>query len=165
LSQKPDVNDIVSEAIEKYGNLIRRICFINLKNKADIEDIFQEVFLKLLLHDKSFESDEHEKAWLCRVAFNQCKDLHKSFWHSRVGSIEDMDIPYDTPEQSELIPAVLALPSDWRQVIYLHFCEVVTIPEIAEVLGKNANTVYTYLRRAKLRLKGKLEEDFHNGRL
>ncbi|MHB8961944.1 MAG: sigma-70 family RNA polymerase sigma factor [Saccharofermentanales bacterium] len=160
-----DTNDRVSEAVEKYGNLIRRICFLNLRNKSDLEDVFQEVFLKLLLHEEPFENEEHTRAWLCRVTFNLCKDLHKSFWHSRVGSLEEMDIPYDTPEQSELIPAVLALPADWKEVIYLHFYEEMTIPQIAGILGKNTNTVYTILRRAKVRLRGNLEEDFLHGRL
>ena len=64
-----------------------------------MDDIFQEVFLKYLLHSDPFESKEHEKAWLCRVAFNQCKDFHKSFWQRKVGSIEEMEIPYESPEQ------------------------------------------------------------------
>ena len=149
----------VSEAIEKYSNMIRRICFISLKNMADVEDVFQEVFLKFYLHYDSFQNEEHEKAWLCRVAFNQCKDFHKNFWHKRVSSIEEMEIPYESPEQSYLIEAVLALPADWKQVVYLHFYEGMTIPEIANVMNKNVNTVYTNLRRAKERLKFKLKED------
>ncbi len=155
----------VSEAVEKHGNMIRRICFLNLANKSDVEDIFQEVFLKLLLRAEPFESEEHEKAWLCRVTFNQCKDLHKSFWHRNVGSIEDLEIPYESPEQSEVIAEILALPPDWKQVIYLHFYEQMTVPEIAALLKRNANTVYTMLRRAKARLKTDLEEDFKNGNL
>ncbi|MHB1485757.1 MAG: RNA polymerase sigma factor [Saccharofermentanales bacterium] len=158
-------NDRVSEAVEKYGDMIRRICFLNLKNKADVEDIFQEVFLKLLLHTEPFENEEHERGWLCRVTFNQCKDLHKSFWRRKVESIEDMDIPYECPEQSEEILAVLSLPHDWKQIIYLHYYEEMTIPEIAALLKKNKNTVYTNLRRAKASLKANLEEEFLHGRL
>lgn len=165
MNQTSGTNDRVSEAVEKYGDMIRRICFLNLKNKSDVEDIFQEVFLKFLLNIDSFENEEHEKAWLCRVTFNQCKDLHKSFWRRNVGSIDDMDIPYESPEQSEHIAAVLSLPPDWKQIIYLHYYEEMTIPEIAILLKKNKNTVYTNLRRAKASLKAKLEEDFLHGRL
>lgn len=39
-------NDFVSEAIEKHADLVRRICYLHLKNKADVEDVFQEVFLQ-----------------------------------------------------------------------------------------------------------------------
>ena len=155
-----EVSDRASEAVEKYGDLIRRICFLNLENKTDVEDVFQDVFLKFMLHSNSFENEEHEKAWLCRVTYNQCKDLRKSFWKSRVDSIEEMEIPCETPEPSAIINAVLALPPDLRQIIYLHFYEGMTIPEIAVIMSKNINTVYTKLHRAKAKLKTKLREDY-----
>jgi RNA polymerase sigma factor (sigma-70 family) len=164
LDQQANQNDRITAMVEKYGDLIRRICFINLRNPSDVEDVFQEVFLKLFIREQPFENEIHEKAWLCKVAFNQCKDVNKSFWRTRVGSIEDLEIPYETPEQEELIPAVLALPPEWRQIIYLHYYEEMTIPEIAGLMGKKINTVYTHLRRAKKRLEGKLKEDDPDGR-
>ncbi len=140
--------------------MIRRICIVNLRNRADAEDVFQEVFLKLLLRTEPFENDAHEKAWLCKVAFNQCKDLHKSFWHRNVRTIEDLEISYETPGQSAVISAVLALPPDWKQIVYLHYYEQMSIPEIAALMKKNTNTVYTMLRRAKKSLKANLEVEF-----
>jgi RNA polymerase sigma-70 factor (ECF subfamily) len=165
LNKTYGTDDQISTAVEKYGDMIRRICFLNLRNDSDVEDVFQEVFLKFFLHADNFENEEHEKAWLCRVAFNQCKDLRKSFWKSRVSSIEDMEIPYESPEQSNLISAVKALPPELKQVIYLHFYEQMTIPEIASVMNKNVNTVYSVLRRAKEKLKSRLKEDYFNGTL
>lgn len=38
----------VNQAVDKYANLITRICFIYLKNEADTQDVFQSVFLKYL---------------------------------------------------------------------------------------------------------------------
>lgn len=136
--------------------MVRRICFLYLKNYVDVEDVFQEVFLKFFQHYDLFESDEHQKAWLCRVAFNQCKDLCKSFWHRKVVSIEKMEVPYENTEQSELMKTVLGLPSDQKEVVYLHYYENRTIPEIAEIMQKNTNTVYSILRRAKTQLKKKV---------
>lgn len=158
MSQLFGTDDDVSAAIEKHADMVRRICFLYLKNHADVEDVFQEVFLKFFLHYSSFESDEHQKAWLCRVAFNACKDLCKSFWHRSVVSIEDLEIPCETPEQRELMKTVLALPPDQKEVVYLHYYENRTIPEIAEIMQKNTNTVYSILRRAKAQLKKKLGE-------
>jgi RNA polymerase sigma-70 factor (ECF subfamily) len=165
LGQSFGTNDRVSEAVEKYGNMVRRICFLDLRNKHDVEDVFQEVFLKFLLHADSFQSEEHEKAWLCRVTFNQCKDLQKSFWRKKVDSIENLEIPYDSPEQSGLMQAVLSLPQRWKRIIYLHYYEGMTVPEIAVLMNKNVNTVYTDLRRAKAQLKLKLKGDFFDGTL
>ena len=73
----------VNRALKLYADTVRRICFMYLKNDADVEDVFQEVFLKYLLHSSSFESDAHEKAWLIRVSINACRDVLKSFFEKR----------------------------------------------------------------------------------
>ena len=158
MSQLSGTNDTITAAIEKYSDMIRRICFLYLKNDADVEDVFQEVFLKFFQNFDTFESEEHQKAWLCRVAFNKCKDLHKSFWRKNVVGIEDRELPYELPEQSEVTKAVLELPPDQKELIYLHYYEGRPIPEIAEIMQKNQNTVYSLLRRAKTRLKKKVSE-------
>ena len=69
----------VNQAVDKYANLITRICFLYLKNEADTQNVFQSVFLKYLKYNKSFESDENEKAWFIRVSINTCKDVLKNF--------------------------------------------------------------------------------------
>lgn len=59
--------DELNRAIELYSDTVKRICLIHLKNGADIENIFQIVFLKYVLSSIVFENAEHEKAWLIRV--------------------------------------------------------------------------------------------------
>lgn len=59
---------------KNYYALVFRIAFSELKSHADVDDIVQDVFLKLLLYQPAFESAEHEKAWLIRITINLCKD-------------------------------------------------------------------------------------------
>lgn len=151
----------VNRAVETYSNMIRRLCMIHLKNYADTEDIFQTVFLKYVLSSISFESEAHEKAWFIRVTINACKDLLKSFFRSRVTSLDEVleqpaEIP---PDYREVLEAVLSLPKKYRDVVYLHYYEDYTAPEISEILGKNVNTVYTLLNRSKQALREKLGGD------
>jgi RNA polymerase sigma-70 factor (ECF subfamily) len=153
---------MISMAIEKHADMVRRICFLYLKNRADVEDVFQEVFLKFFLHADSLQDEEHQKAWLCRVTFNKCKDLSRCFWRKKVVSLDDEQIPYENAEQGELIEAVLQLPSEEKELIYLHYYEGRPIPEIAVIIGKKTNTVYTQLRRAKRLLKEKVGESWAN---
>lgn len=150
-----------ARAIERYSDTVRRLCMIHLKNYADTEDIFQTVFLKYVLSSVSFESDEHEKAWFIRVTINACKDLLKSFFRSRTVSLEDvMELPAElSPDHSEVLEAVLSLPQKYRDVVYLHYFEEYTAPEISHALGKNINTVYTLLTRSKQILREKLGGD------
>lgn len=146
-------------ALQCYGDKVRRICFIHLNNRSDVEDVFQNVFLKYALYEAEFESDDHKRAWLFRVAINACKDLHKSFWKTKVSSIEDADTANLAISDSnrEILDAVLRLkPPKYRDVIYLHYYEGYKAAEIASILGQKENTIYTWLTRAREQLKESL---------
>lgn len=151
----------VNRAIDRYSDTVRRLCMIHLKNHADTEDIFQTVFLKYVLSSVSFENEEHEKAWFIRVTINACKDLLKSFFRSRTVSLDEvMDQPaWTAPDHRELLEAVLSLPQKYREVVYLHYYEEYTAPQISRIIGKNVNTVYTHLTRANEMLREKLGGD------
>lgn len=150
-----------ARAIERYGDTVRRLCLVHLKNPADTEDIFQNVFLKYVLSPVVFESPEHEKAWLIRVTINACRDLVKSFFRSRTVPLEELlDQPAPLSEEHrEVLEAVLALPRKYRDAVYLHYYEGYTAAEIGKLLGKNTNTVYTLLNRAREQLRETLGGD------
>lgn len=148
LIQMNVVEGDISAIIEKYGDMVRRICFLYLRNRADVEDVFIAYFLNV----NSFQNDQHQKAWLCRVTFNKCKDLKKSGGHKRIVSIENREIPFESKEQSDIMMAVLQLPEIYKELIYLHYYEGWTIPEIPKSTRQNENTVYSQLRRAKKKL-------------
>lgn len=150
-----------NRAIELYSDMIRKICMLHLKNYADTEDIFQTVFMKYLLHTAPFESEEHEKAWFIRVTVNACKDLLKSFFRRNAVPLEELsEQAAALPEQDrEVLEAVLALPSKYKDVVYLHYYEGYSAAEIGRILNKNVNTVYTLLSRAREQLKQMLGGD------
>ncbi len=144
-------------AIERYSDTVRRLCAVHLKNEADTEDIFQTVFLKYVLSSVSFESDEHEKAWFIRVTINACKDLLKSFFRRTVSLDELTERPAEPPpDYRDVREAVFSLPQKYRDIVYLHYFEEYTAPEISRILEKNVNTVYTLLTRSKQMLREKL---------
>lgn len=147
----------VNRVIELYGDTVRRLCMIYLKNYADTEDIFQNVFLKYATSSVKFENDEHEKAWFIRVTINKCKDLLKSFFRNRTVSLDDIvEKPEAMPsDYREVLEAVLSLPLKYRNVVYLHYYEGYSAPQISHILGKNVNTVYTLLTRSKKMLREK----------
>ncbi len=148
----------VSIAVERHSDMIRRLCMIHLKNYHDTQDIFQTVFLKYVLSSVVFENEEHEKAWFIRVTLNACKDLLKDFFHTRVVSMDELGEQASSfsSDNMEVLEAVQSLPSKYKNVVYLHFYEGYTAPEIGKILGKNVNTIYTYLTRSKNMLREKL---------
>ena len=147
-----------NRAIDRYADLVRRLCMVHLKNPADTEDIFQTVFLKYVLSSASFESPEHEKAWFIRVTINACRDLLGSFFRKNTVPLDQLlDQPAPMGEDHrEVLEAVLSLPPKYKDAVYLHYYEGYTAPEIGRILGKNVNTVYTLLGRARQLLKEKL---------
>lgn len=148
----------VNIAINRYADMVRRICFLHLKNYDDTEDIFQTVFLKYMLHKGVFFDSEHEKSWIIRVTINACKDFLKSFYNKNTVSLDNAYYIEDSSysEESDVLGAVLSLPEKYKNVVYLHYYEGYTAPEISKITGKKENTVYTLLSRARSLLKEKL---------
>lgn len=96
---------------------------------------------------------------MIRVTINACKDLLRSFFRSRTVPLEQLveaPQPFE-PDERDLLEAVLALPAQYKDVVYLYYYEQYTALEIAQILHKNVNTVYTLLRRARERLRKDLE--------
>ena len=95
------------------------------------------------------------------MTINACRDLLKSFFRSRTVSLDTLlDQPAElTQEDHAVLEAVLALPPKYRDVVYLHYYEGYTAPQIGQILKKNVNTIYTLLGRAKQALRETLGGD------
>lgn len=149
-------------AVEMYSDDVFRIALSYCNNKSDAEDITQNTFLKLLQSDESFESDEHIKKWLFRVAINNCKDIKKSFWQKNALPLDDLieaESATDfTQNDYDLYNAVTKLQAKYRIVVHLFYYEDYSIKEISKLLEIKETTVQTRLMRARRKLKELLEE-------
>lgn len=147
---KWDINLIV----EEYADTITRICYSYGKNYDDTQDIMQNVFLKLMCANPEFDSKEYEKAWIIRVTINECKDFLKNIFRRHTSLEEAQEIPIEEKEDLSYIrEAVLKLPDKYKSVIYLFYYEGYTAVEIAGILHKKVNTIYTWMNRARQMLK------------
>ena len=149
----------LSDAMEQYGDAVYRLALCRLDSRADAEDVFQDVFLRLLRDKTEFRDGEHLKAWLLRVTVNCCNDLRRSAWFKRTAPLEAApDAAARMLEtHSELWQAVHALPDDLRTAVWLHYVEGYGTDEIASLVGCRPATVRTRLHRARKRLKFELE--------
>ena len=149
-------------AVEQYGDMIFRLAYSYLQNRADAEDVMQETLLKLFTaeEDRPFASPEHRRYWVVRVAVNECRRLLRSPWRRRTGPLEEAPelAVFDQPAQSELFRQVMALPPKYRAAIYLYYYEGYSVQEVAGAMGAKASTVQTWLMRARGQLKTKLKE-------
>ncbi len=137
-----------------YADAILRLSYTYLKNTQDAQDICQTVFVKLLTEPREFESPEHERAYVLRMAANACKDLLKSPWRKRTCGLETvLEVPAPEAEDGSVLAAVNQLPANYRCVIYLFYYEGYQAAEIGKILGVPTATVHTRLARGRARLK------------
>lgn len=145
----------VQKLFEEYKDMVYRLALSYLGNAEDAQDISQEVFLRLLRWNGRIRSSA-ERAWLTKVTVNCCKDLLSSRVPTR--EVEETDAVY-FPETFDLKEAVMALPGDYRVVVFLHYYEDYSTREIADLLKVSQSVVTTRLHRARQRLKNLLQED------
>ena len=152
----------ITTALQKYSDMVYRICYMYLKNKEEAEDAFQDIFLKYIQANLHFISEEHEKAWLCKVSFNRCKDILRNF-RFKVSSLDSIPEPtYEHTDDGAVLQAVLQLPAKYKDAIYLHYYEGYSAVQIAKILKCRENTVYSQLSRGRQLLKERLGDDFED---
>lgn len=149
----------VSEIISKYANLVFRLCIVYLKNEADAEDAFQDIFIKLFEKNPKFNDEEHIKAWLIKCTTNHCKNILGSYWNRFRVSMDNVELPIEDKEDDELVKFVMKLPFKYKAVIYLYYYEGYNSLEISEILNVKEATVRTQLKRGRELLK----KDLSNG--
>ena len=142
-------------AMAAYGGAVYRLALCRMQNVQDAEDVYQDVFLRLLQEPDRNWDGEHLKAWLIRTALNRCADLHRFRLRRPVLPLEAVpELAGETDRQAaELWEAVGRLPEKLRTAVHLHYAEGYSTEEIAALLEVPPATVRTRLRRARLKLK------------
>ena len=152
------------EAIyRRHVQTVYRLCYSYLGSSAEAEDATQATFMKLVEHPRSFESEEHEKAWLIVAAKNHCLDVLKSAAHSRVVTLDE-NVPEPSVEDevfadepSDVMQAIRRLPEKYKDVLFLFYYEGRQTDEIARMLGSPPSTIRNRLADARALLKRELE--------
>lgn len=139
------------EICRSYYPSLTKLAFNYLKNMFDAQDIVQDVFIAYIKTAPTFESEEHERAWLLRVTINKCKNHLKHAKFTNTGE----PVHYQQPETEhiEILSAVMSLPEKYRVPIHLYYYEDMSIAEIAKLLNEKATTIGTRLARARAMLK------------
>jgi len=154
--------EATAEVIRHYAPMVYRIALTKTQSSHDTDDIFQEVFLRLVSCKKPFESEEHRKAWLIRVTINCCNSHFIAPWRKNVDSLDDAvlsRIPDDAcdmrerEDREDIYAQVLRLPQNMREVILLFYYEDLSVRDIAAALGCDEAAVRKRLSRARQKLR------------
>jgi RNA polymerase sigma-70 factor (ECF subfamily) len=167
------------EAYEKlYAQHVRRIGRIakSYLGVDDVEDVIQEVFIKIYKNIKKFRGDSSLSTWIYRITVNVCKDMlakkhRKKEILTSFGLEEEEEKSFPEPIEEikpsdeflkevsaeEIHKAIETLSQDDRLLITLREIEGMSYTEIADVVGKPIGTVKSKLHYARERLKEILE--------
>ena len=152
------------EVIERYADMVYRLALLQVKKQTDADDIFQEVFIRLVSHIHKLQNWEHVKAWLIKVTIN-CSRKHFSRYSARnVFPMEEVTELSVTESGFALVEgdgpvtaAVKRLPVKYRNIVHLFYYEELSVAEIAGITMQKETTVKSQLFRAREMLKGMLE--------
>lgn len=146
----------------RHVQTVYRLCYSYLGSSAEAEDATQALFMKLVEHPRSFESEEHERAWLIVAAKNHCLDVLKSAARNRVVALDEqvpepgVEDEVFADEPSEAMRAILRLPEKYKAVVFLHYFEGRRTDEIARMLGSPPSTIRNRLADARTLLRKEL---------
>lgn len=96
-------DEVFALAVQRYSDTVFRAAMHNCSCAADAEDVVQDVFEKLLRYEGRFESEEHLKAWLLRVAINRCRDI------TRAARQKDTELDENIPAPESGMTAVCSM--------------------------------------------------------
>ncbi len=141
---------------DAHKNMVYRLALSFLKSVPDAEDAVQQVFLRLLEYRGRIAPGK-ERAWLAAVTANLCRDMLRAANRRRTEPLTE-DIPFHTPEESDVFRLVMELSAGERAAVYLYYYEGYSTAETAKILGLSQTAVTSRLDRARRHLRGKLEE-------
>ena len=148
----------ITGVFRRHVKSVYRLCYSYLGSAADAEDATQATFMKLVDKPRTFKDHEHEKAWLLACAANVCKDELKSARRKRAGDMPaDVVDPQSHAESSNVLDAVLALPEQYKDCVYLHYYEGYKTDEIASMTNTPPSTIRNRLSEARKLLKASLD--------
>ena len=152
----------IDDVIEAYQSTVYGIALTRVKNRADADDIYQEVFLTYFRKNPQCNDPGHLKAWLINTTIN-CTKKHLRQRRRAGVPLEELPEEVYALEDSgdiSLYEALCVLPEPYRMALHLFYFEDMPTQAIAKALGQRPGTVRTQLSRGRALLREKLEGDF-----
>jgi len=151
----------IDDVIEAYQSTVYGIALTRTKNRADADDIYQEVFLAYFRRNPSFREEEHRKAWLINATLNCTK---KFLRQRRRAGVPLEELPEEAfaleDRDSALYDALCALREPYRTALHLFYFEDMPTEAIAKALGQRPGTVRAQLTRGRALLREQLKGEY-----
>lgn len=144
------------QLVEEFSDTVTRLCIVHTGNYTDAEDCYQNVFFKLF---KALEKGElpNPKAWIIKVTLNECRSVLRYRLRKNTVDLNEVTSAAEDKHEYEMLDLVFRLPPKYRDAIYLHYYEELSVEEISEATKTNVNTVKSQLKRGREKLRAFIE--------
>jgi RNA polymerase sigma-70 factor, ECF subfamily len=157
------------ELVERYKNLVFGVIARSNVEPSRVEDLAQEVFLKIHRGLPYFRGEARLATWIFRIVLNMLSQESETRRASREVALNP-DRPSHEPRsydraasdlelRDRLEKAMAKLPPNYRLLIAAHYLQDVKYEDLADALDMPVGTVKTHLHRAKKQLRDLLETD------
>lgn len=165
-------NNAFRYLVANHQRLVLHVVGRVIQQNDEVEDICQEVFIKVFQKIKKFRGDSRLSTWIATIAYNtSITHLRKKIRRGEhsyddnpglIATEKDTEANQKIVEKDEaksyLMREIAALPVNYRTVLTLYHLEEFSYKEIEEITGMPEGTIKSYLSRARKLLKGKLEK-------
>ena len=152
--------DRIETVLQTYGNMLFRLSLVMLGSEKDAEDAVQETIMKYLQKAPIFTDSEHEKAWLLKVAANQCRDMLRFRLRHPQTDLEALRETAAETADSGILEALMRLPEKYKLVLILYYVEEYRIEEIANLIGRSASAVKMRLQKGRRLLEETYRKEY-----
>ncbi len=158
--------------VSKHERLVLHVVGRIIQRQEDVEDVCQEVFIKVFRKLKRFRGESRLSTWIAAIAYNtsishlrkEARKLENSYddQPALILKEEDKTLSQKLVEREEvkkyLLQVIELLPVHYRTVLTLFHLEEFSYKEIEQITGMPEGTIKSYLSRARNMLKEKLEK-------
>lgn len=159
--QERDID--IERAYNDYADLMYRLALTYVHNREGAEDAVHDAFISYMEKAPAFADAAHERAWLCRVTVNKCRDAARKRKVRQYIPLDDADTVSAAAEAdstlAELYKALDKLPDRQRLTAVLHYLEGYPIADVAKMTGTTVSAVKMRLLRARETLRKTLGEE------
>jgi RNA polymerase sigma-70 factor, ECF subfamily len=153
----------LAELLRRYERPLAHFIYRQTQGR-DVEDLYQETWLRVLRSAARFERDKRFSTWLFHIAVNLCRDWHRR----RIPEPADLADTAGADSAGERVDAAIdaarllaRLPEPQREVLTLRLYHDLSEDETAKILGCPRGTVKSRLHHALARLAALVREEDH----
>jgi len=165
---RQDDEGAFQELVDRYKNLVFAMIARTVQDRSQVEDLAQDVFLRVHRGLPYFRGEARLSTWIYRIVANVCTQARTrapapiSLDDGRSAPVapSGADPQFaDIELRDRLEKAIARLPDRQRLLIGAHYLQGVQYEDLAEALGLPLGTVKTHLYRAKRQLRRLLETE------